>query len=57
MRNFELEVNIVQGKISQTRNGSYGTLFIHIDGSNEEILRAIEFIKEQQVGVEVMTRD
>ena len=38
IRNFELEVNIVQGKISQTRNGSYGTLFIHIDGSNEEIL-------------------
>lgn len=56
VRNFELEVNIVQGKISQTRNGSYGTLFIHIDGSNEEILRAIEYIKAQQVGVEVMTR-
>lgn len=55
VRNFDLEVNIVQGKISQTRNGSYGTLFIHIDGSNEEILRAIEFIKAQQVGVEVMT--
>ncbi|HWL23867.1 MAG TPA: NIL domain-containing protein, partial [Ureibacillus sp.] len=55
VRNFELDVNIVQGKISQTRNGSYGTLFIHIDGSNEEILRAIQFIEEQQVGVEVMT--
>jgi len=55
VRNFELDVNIVQGKISQTRNGSYGTLFIHIDGSHEEILRAIQFIEEQQVGVEVMT--
>lgn len=55
VRNFKLDVNILQGKISQTRNGSYGTLFIHLDGSHEEILRAIEFIKEQQVGVEVMT--
>ncbi len=54
IRNFTLEVNIVQGKISQTRNGSYGTLLIHVNGSNEEVSRAIEFIKEQQVGVEVM---
>jgi D-methionine transport system ATP-binding protein len=54
IRNFTLEVNIVQGKISQTRNGSYGTLLIHVTGSNEEVSRAIEFIKEQQVGVEVM---
>ncbi|MFA1714088.1 methionine ABC transporter ATP-binding protein [Peribacillus frigoritolerans] len=55
VRNFELEVNIVQGKISQTRSGSYGTLFIHLDGKEDEMLRAIEFIKAQQVGVEVIT--
>ncbi|MFJ7831227.1 methionine ABC transporter ATP-binding protein [Peribacillus sp. NPDC097264] len=55
VRNFELDVNIVQGKISQTRSGSYGTLFIHLDGSEDEMLRAIEFIKAQQVGVEVIT--
>lgn len=55
VRNFELEVNIVQGKISQTRSGSYGTLFIHLDGNEEEMLRAIEFLKAQQVGVEVIT--
>lgn len=55
VRNFELEVNIVQGKISQTRSGSYGTLFIHLDGNEDEMLRAIEFLKAQQVGVEVIT--
>ncbi|MCK1994328.1 methionine ABC transporter ATP-binding protein [Peribacillus muralis] len=55
VRNFELDVNIVQGKISQTRSGSYGTLFIHLDGTEDEMLRAIEFIKAQQVGVEVIT--
>ena len=33
IRNFDVEVNIVQGKISHTQNGSYGTLFIHIDGA------------------------
>ncbi|KWW18124.1 MULTISPECIES: methionine ABC transporter ATP-binding protein [Peribacillus] len=55
VRNFELDVNIVQGKISQTRSGSYGTLFIHLDGTEDEMLRAIEFVKAQQVGVEVIT--
>lgn len=55
IRNYHLDVNIVQGKISQTQNGSYGTLFIHVDGEKDEISRAIEFIKDQQVGVEVIT--
>ncbi|MGE8080667.1 methionine ABC transporter ATP-binding protein [Peribacillus loiseleuriae] len=55
IRNFQLDVNIVQGKISPTQNGSYGTLFIHMDGSDEEITDAIEFIKEEQVGVEVIS--
>ncbi|WP_110928581.1 methionine ABC transporter ATP-binding protein [Bacillus massiliglaciei] len=55
IRNFDLEVNIVQGKISQTRNGSYGTLFIHMDGNEEEMQQAIEFINAEQVGVEVIT--
>ena len=29
IRNFDVTVNILQGKISQTQDGSYGTLFIH----------------------------
>ena len=32
-----LTVNILQGKISQTQNGSYGTLFIHLDGEASEV--------------------
>ena len=34
IRNFDLTVNILQGKISQTQDGSYGTLFIHLDGED-----------------------
>ena len=55
IRKFNLEVNIVQGKIAQTQNGAYGTLFIHIKGDRQEMDRATDFIREQQVGVEVMT--
>lgn len=57
IRNFEVTVNILQGKISQTQNGSYGTLFIHIDGDGSEISKAVDFIKSQQVGVEVIKHD
>ena len=55
IRNFQVTVNILQGKISQTQNGSYGTLFIHVDGEAEEVAKAIEFIHSQQVGVEVIS--
>ena len=52
-----MTVNILQGKISQTQNGSYGTLFIHIDGEDREVAKAIEYIHSQQVGVEVISND
>lgn len=54
IRNYEVTVNILQGKISHTQNGSYGTLFIHIDGQIEEVEKAINYIVAQQVGVEVI---
>lgn len=54
IRNFDLTVNILQGKISHTQNGSYGTLFIHLTGSQEEILKAVDYIHSQRVGVEVI---
>ncbi len=54
IRDFKVEVNILQGKISQTQNGSYGTLFIHIDGVENEVTSAIEFIRQHRVEVEVI---
>ncbi|MBD8070429.1 methionine ABC transporter ATP-binding protein [Bacillus sp. PS06] len=54
IRNFNLNINILQGKISQTQNGSYGTLFIHMDGDAKVVEQAIDYIKNQQVEVEVI---
>ena len=54
IRNFDVTVNILQGKISQTQDGSYGNLFIHIDGEDPVIADAIQFIKSHQVSVEVI---
>lgn len=57
IRHHQVTVNILQGKISQTQSGSYGTLFVHLDGEKQEIERAIAFIRQQQVGVEVVTNE
>jgi D-methionine transport system ATP-binding protein len=55
IREFPIMVNIVQGKISQTQNGSYGTLFIHLDGEESDLNRAINYIGQHEVGVEVIS--
>lgn len=55
IRHYPVTVNILQGKISQTQSGSYGTLFIHLDGEKDEVNKAVDFIRSQQVGVEVVT--
>lgn len=55
IRQFPITVNILQGKISQTQNGSYGTLFIHLDGEEEELQKALSYISSQGVGMEVIS--
>lgn len=54
IRNHDIIVNVLQGKISQTQSGSYGTLFIHLEGKDDEIAKAIDYIRTQHVGVEVI---
>jgi D-methionine transport system ATP-binding protein len=55
IRAFDIDINILQGKISHTQNGPYGALFVHIDGVDAEVERAIEYVKEKQVKVEVIS--
>lgn len=55
IRKFNVEVNILQGKISQTQDGAYGSLFIHVDGHENEVNDVVDFIKSRQVEAEVIT--
>ncbi|OKL37716.1 methionine ABC transporter ATP-binding protein [Domibacillus mangrovi] len=57
IRRFEVAVNILQGKISQTQNGAYGTLFVHVTGNASEVDKAVAFLDAQQVDSEVITYD
>ncbi|WP_339228680.1 methionine ABC transporter ATP-binding protein [Oceanobacillus sp. FSL K6-2867] len=54
-KRFDIDLNILQGKITQTQAGGYGTLFVQAIGEQEEIGRAVSFIQEQtSVEVEVI---
>lgn len=55
IRTFPIEVNIVQGNISRTQRGAYGTLILQLKGSKEEIESAITFLENREVRAEVMT--
>jgi len=52
-KRFPVAINILHGKITQTKKGAYGTLIVHIDGSEESIKETIQYIEETSVEVEV----
>ncbi|WP_164668208.1 methionine ABC transporter ATP-binding protein [Virgibacillus doumboii] len=54
-KKFAIDINILQGKITQTQHGTYGTLFVQVDGDLKEIDNAIDYItNETSVEVEVV---
>lgn len=57
IKQFDLEVNIVQGNISHTKSGAFGTLILQIDGNEQAVEEAIEFIHAQKVKTEVINND
>lgn len=57
IRSFNVGVNILQGKISQTQNGAYGTLYVQITGDAGEVAKAVAFLDAQQVDSEVIEYD
>jgi D-methionine transport system ATP-binding protein len=53
VKHFDIEINILQGKIVQTAEGSYGTLTIQLVGDLNNIKEAISYLESKQVEVEV----
>ncbi|OZU88686.1 methionine ABC transporter ATP-binding protein [Virgibacillus indicus] len=54
-KKYAVDINILQGKITQTRAGAYGTLFVQMDGKAEEMNKAIQYITDEtSVEVEVI---
>ncbi|SER57240.1 D-methionine transport system ATP-binding protein [Gracilibacillus ureilyticus] len=53
-KNFEVEVNILQGSIAPTQEGSYGTLYIQLNGNSNVLTDTIHYIQKAGVEVEVL---
>ncbi|CDQ39153.1 MULTISPECIES: methionine ABC transporter ATP-binding protein [Virgibacillus] len=47
IKTYQVDVSILQGKITQTQAGAYGTLFIQMGGNQDDVTQAITFIREQ----------
>jgi len=55
VKTFNVDINILQGKIAQTQSGAYGMLIVQIDGEEQEIKRSVDYVlKETSVEVEVI---
>ncbi|RNA67441.1 methionine ABC transporter ATP-binding protein [Alteribacter keqinensis] len=54
IRTYNVTINILQGKISSTQNGAYGSLFVGIEGEKSELESVIAHIKKEKVEVEVI---
>ncbi|AXF56171.1 methionine ABC transporter ATP-binding protein [Salicibibacter kimchii] len=54
IRAFNVTVNILQGNIAKTQHGSYGSLYVSIEGDEEQLKEAIQFLHDHRVEAEVI---
>ncbi|WP_307069674.1 methionine ABC transporter ATP-binding protein [Alkalibacillus filiformis] len=53
-KQLDVAINILQGSISPTQEGAYGTLYVEIKGEPKVIQEAIQYIEASGVEVEVL---
>ncbi|MFD2305298.1 methionine ABC transporter ATP-binding protein [Enterococcus termitis] len=56
IRQFEVDINVVQGQVQQAKEGAFGTLTVMILGDESEVEKTLTFLKEKEVGLEVIHR-
>lgn len=54
IKEFNVEVNIVHGNITQTTSGPYGTLIVQIDGKPNEVEEAFKLLESREIEAEVI---
>lgn len=54
IRQYQIDINVVYGKVQPTKEGSMGALTVLITGESTEITEALRFFEAQQLGVEVI---
>lgn len=54
IRKFDIDINILSGDIDELQSTSVGNLLIQVLGINREIEKAFEWLKEQNIDLEVI---
>lgn len=54
IRNYNVDINIIHGKVVQTQDGGYGSLYVQVTG--KDIIPALNYLKAAGVEVEVIER-
>lgn len=54
IKQFGVDVNIIQGMITHTTSGPIGTLFVHINGDIEQVEKALEMLTQHEIKTEVI---
>ena len=54
IRKYDVDINIIHGKVVQTQDGGYGSLYVQLTGN--DINSALNYLKEAVVEIEVMAR-
>lgn len=54
VRKFEVDLNVLHGKIEYITDKPLGILLVSIEGKNDETLKAINYIKESTAEVEII---
>lgn len=56
-KQFDIEINVLFGNITELQNTPFGNLIVELIGDNREIERALFFIESQKVSVKEVTID
>ena len=54
IRKYDVDINIIHGKVVQTQDGGYGSLYVQLTGN--DINSALNYLKEAGVEIDVMAR-
>ena len=54
IKQFDINVNIIQGTITHTTSGPFGTLYVHIDGDVQQVGQALQLLKQHEIQTEVI---
>ncbi|EHD21062.1 MULTISPECIES: methionine ABC transporter ATP-binding protein [Brenneria] len=54
IQRYGLTVNILHGKITQTLNGAFGELYVHVAGNEQQLENMLALVQERNITAEVI---